>query len=266
MIEDDGTGAGGTQPTDYAASTYGESFADVYDAWYADVSDVDATVTTVAALAADSAVVELGVGTGRLAIPLAARGVSVVGVDASPSMLALLAAKRDGAGVVAVEGDMADLGAIPSLADHGPFGVVFAAFNTFFNLPTDAGQAACLAGCHAVLADDGVLVIEAFVPPEQGLADGGVSVRDVTPDAAVLTVSKHDADAQLIRGHHIEMRSAGNTMRPWVVHYRTPSQLDASARAAGFVLEDRWSDWRRTPFDPAVHDVHVSVYRKGDSV
>ena len=247
---------------DYLPSTYGESFADVYDDWYADVSDVDATVTMLGAIAEGRPVLELGIGTGRLAIPLVASGTNVVGVDASPSMLEALRAKADAGTIPTIEADMAALGDAPALAGHGPFGVVFAAFNTFFNLPTDHEQARCLAGCHDLLAPNGLLVIEGFVPPDGGLADGGVSVRDVTASAAVLTVSKHDAREQLIRGHHIEMRADGNTMRPWIIHYRTPEQLDASAATAGFVLDHRWADWRRTPFDPSVHDVHVSIYRK----
>lgn len=252
MIEQDG----------YVPSSYGESFADVYDDWYADVSDVDATVAMLAAIAGGRPVLELGIGTGRLAIPLAADGTTVVGVDASPAMLDVLGNKPGAAAIIAIEADMASLGGAPGIADHGPFSAVFAAFNTFFNLPTDDEQSACLQGCHSLLADDGRLVIEGFVPPAGGLTDGGISVRDVTAAAAVLTVSKHDANDQLIHGHHIEMRTGGNTMRPWIIHYRTPEQLDASAAAAGFVLEHRWADWHRTPFDPAVHDVHVTVYRK----
>ncbi|MGA0236770.1 MAG: class I SAM-dependent methyltransferase [Acidimicrobiales bacterium] len=249
----------------YRPSSYGDSFADVYDDWYANVSDIDATVATLGSLANGRPLLELGVGTGRIAVPLAATGVSVVGVDASRAMLDILRNKSDAAAIIAIEADMAALEQARGLSDRGPFGVVFAAFNTFFNLPTDSAQADCLEGCHGVLFDDGRLVIEGFVPPEGGLADGGVSVRDVTARTAVLTVSTHDADDQLIRGHHIEMRSDGNTMRPWIIHYRTPEQLDASAEAAGFVLDHRWADWDGTPFDPAVHDVHITVYRKVSS-
>ena len=210
-----------TEPGGYGPSTYGESFADVYDDWYADVSDAAATVDAVHALAGDGAVLELGIGTGRLAIPLAAAGSTVVGVDASPAMLEALAAKPEAASLTAIEADMAALHRSPELADHAPFAVVFAAFNTFFNLPTDTDQAACLAGCHSLLDDDGCLVLEGFVPPAGGLTDGGVSVRDVTPDAAILTVSKHDADAQLIRGHHIEMRAADRSASSRLAWART---------------------------------------------
>ncbi|NDH98159.1 MAG: class I SAM-dependent methyltransferase [Actinobacteria bacterium] len=245
----------------YGADTYGESFADVYDDWYADVSDIDATVATIARLAGDGPVLELGVGTGRLAIPLAAAGVRVVGVDASPSMLRLLA-------------DMAHLAEGPGaeeIAAAGPYTVAFAAFNTFFNLATPDDQRRCLEGVFDLLAPGGVLVIEGFVPPEDGMADGGVSVRDITSEAAVLTVSKHDPHAQVIRGHHIEMRTDGNRMRPWIVRYLTPEQLDASAAAVGFVKINRWATWSGSPFNPSPpngpdhpltsSDVHVSVYQ-----
>lgn len=253
------------EPGRYQPSTYGENFADVYDEWYADISDVNATVDAIHTLAGNGSVLELGVGTGRLAIPLAAAGARVVGVDASPAMLAVLSAKPGSAGVVAIRGDMASLGDARQLVDHAPFQVVFAAFNTFFNLPTDAAQTGCMTRCHDLLAPGGRLILEGFVPPDDGLTDGGVSIREVTADAAVLTVSKHDADGQLIRGHHIEIRADGNTMRPWLIHYRTPRQLDASATETGFVLEQRWADWHTTPFDPTVHDSHISIYRKSST-
>lgn len=258
----------------YGADTYGESFADVYDDWYADVSDIDATVATIARLAGDGPVLELGVGTGRLAIPLAAAGVRVVGVDASPSMLRLLADKPGADAVTVVLADMAHLAEGPGaeeIASVGPYTVAFAAFNTFFNLATPDDQRRCLEGVFDLLAPGGVLVIEGFVPPEDGMTDGGVSVRDITADAAVLTVSKHDPDAQIIRGHHIEMRADGNRMRPWIVRYLTPEQLDASAAAVGFVRTNRWATWSGSPFNPSPSngpdhpptssDVHVSVYQ-----
>ncbi len=171
-------------------------------------------------------------------------------------------------GVTAVLADMADLrsGAAGStITDHGPYAVAFAAFNTFFNLVDDPSQASCLADLHALVRPGGVVVIEGFVPPADGLADGGVSVRDVTAERAIITVSKHDADAQVIRGHHVEITAAGNRLRPWMLHYRTPDQLDAAARAAGFEPAERWIDWHATPYPSSgadLPDVHISVYRR----
>jgi len=254
-------------PDDYGPATYGDGFADVYDDWYHDVSDVDATVATIAELAGDGAVLELGVGTGRLAVPLAAAGATVVGVDASQAMLDLLTAKDPDGSVVAVLTDMAALTSGPAaetIASHGPYRVVFAAFNTLFNLTTPEDQARCLNNAFELLEPGGYLVIEGFVPPEGGLGDGGVSVRDVTPQGAVITVSRHDRDAQIIRGHHVELTAEGNRLRPWMLHYRTPTQLDEAAASVGFVLEARWSDWHGTNFDESAElpDVHVSRYQR----
>lgn len=264
-------------PADYGPATYGDAFADVYDDWYADISDVEATVDAITRLSGGEPVLELGIGTGRLALPLAARGIPVVGVDASQAMLDLLAAKPGSDTIATVLADMAELpigDKTETLNACGPYAVAFAAFNTFFNLTTDEAQNACLRALFDLVRPDGLVVIEGFVPPPGGLDDGGVSVRDITPDGAVLTVSKHDAEHQVIRGHHVEITSAGNRLRPWMLHYRTPEQLDTAATAAGFVLDTRWTDWAGTPFptqgDPhesadsslALPDVHVSVYRR----
>lgn len=240
---------------DYRPETYGESFADVYDEWYGDVSDVDATVAGVARLAEGGPVLELGVGTGRLAIPLAATGLEVVGVDASPAMLTRLAAKPGGDRVRTIEADMATLRTDP---DH--FAVAFAAFNTFFNLTDDDAQAACVASLAAALRPGGCVAIEGFVPPADGLNDGGVSVRDLTVQRAVLSLSKHDAGAQVIRGQHVDITADGITMRPWMLHYRTPSQLDELFSDHGFSLESRSADWAGAPYLVA-SETHVSVYR-----
>ncbi|MEQ8840032.1 MAG: class I SAM-dependent methyltransferase [Acidimicrobiales bacterium] len=239
----------------YGPETYGESFADVYDEWYGDVSDVEATVNGVVALAAGGPVLELGVGTGRLAIPIAAAGLEVVGVDASPAMLARLAAKPGAGSVQAV---LADMAAPPVAPAH--FSVAFAAFNTFFNLTDSSAQQRCAAALATVLRPGGCVAIEGFVPPDNGLTDGGVSVREVTNDRAVLSVSSHDAAAQHIRGQHIDISAAGIVMRPWMLHYQSPDQLDALFLGAGFARERRHADWTGAPFDENA-DTHVSVYR-----
>ncbi|MDP8987176.1 MAG: class I SAM-dependent methyltransferase, partial [Actinomycetota bacterium] len=120
----------------FDASTYGERFADVYDDWYGDVSDVDATVEAVARLAGDGPVLELGIGTGRLALPLKAAGLEVHGIDASPAMLERLRAKPGGEAVPVVIGDFADV----AVEVPGGFAVVLVAYNTLFNLGSAAAQ------------------------------------------------------------------------------------------------------------------------------
>ncbi len=243
---------------DYGSDQYGRSFADVYDDWYRDVSDVGATVTRVAALAArrgGGRVLELGVGTGRLALPLAARGLSVTGVDASPEMLDRLRAKEGAEHLDLVLADMAELPV------RGPFAAAFVAFNTFFNLTTRAAQQACLQRVHDVLAPGGWFVLEAFVPPVDEHDTSGVSARTVEVDRVVLTAARRNAADQTISGQHIEITEAGIRLRPWMVRYAPPAELDAMAAAAGLVLTERHADWHRTPFHEA-SDSHVSVYRR----
>jgi SAM-dependent methyltransferase len=245
----------------YDEGTYGRGFADVYDDWYDDVSDVDATVEGVVALCAETGgrrVLELGVGTGRLALPLLQRGLEVTGVDASPEMLERLRAKPGAAGVRCVLADMAELEG----ADlGGPVSVAFAAFNTFFNLTTRDAQARCLRGLAAHLAPGGVVAIEAFVPPEPGTApDSVVSPRTIAADHVVLSVARRDPDAQTISGQHIEIRESGIRLRPWMVRYAAPRELDGLAAEAGLTLLRRTADWRDAPFDDA-STVHVSRYR-----
>jgi SAM-dependent methyltransferase len=246
----------------YDAGTYGRAFADVYDDWFGEVSDVEATVDGVLALLADRAagpVLELGVGTGRLALPLVARGAEVVGLDASTEMLGQLRGKPGAGAVRVLLGDMAAVGEV---AIGGPFAVVFAAFNTFFNLTTRDSQLSCLRGVARLLAPDGCLAIEAFVPPEPGTAaDSVVTPRTIESDRVVLTVAKRDPDTQTIAGQHIELTEAGGVrLRPWLVRYAAPRELDELAAEAGLALLRRAADWRGTPFDDT-STAHVSLYR-----
>ncbi len=171
----------------YDHSTYGDAFADVYDDWYQRITDVDATVDLLAELARDCApfpVLELGVGTGRLAIPLAAKGVPVVGLDASAAMLARLADRDPNGSVAVCSGDMVDD------QPPGPFALVFVAFNTFFNLLSESRQLACFAAVAQRLAPGAAFVIEAFVPEPH--AGSSVEVRSMTVDSVVLSVTTHD--------------------------------------------------------------------------
>ena len=249
----------------YDETTYGRAFADVYDEWYDDVSDVDATVTTLGALAAEVAgnavaeVLELGVGTGRLAVPLATddrRHRRVTGVDASPEMLTLLA-EHDPDGLVRrIEGDM--VAAMPD----GPFHLAFVAYNTLFNLTGDGEQARCFRSVADRLVPGGRFVVEAFVPDEPPREGDVVSVRTLTADKVVLSISRHDAEQRTAQGQFVELtEAAGVRLRPWSIRYSSPGELDAMAADAGLRLESRWLDVRRRPFD-ADADRHVSVYRR----
>jgi SAM-dependent methyltransferase len=244
----------------YSARTYGDAFADVYDDWYADVGDAEAAAGTIAELAAGRPVLELGVGSGRLAVPLATAGTEVWGIDASPAMLDRLAGRPGGDAVHVVLADMAD--AAPPLAAAGApaFGVVVAAFNTFFLLPTAAAQAACLRSVASVLADGGVVALECFVPADPpSSVERVVEPRSVAVDHVVLTVTEHDPAAQTVRGQHVELRESGVRLRPWLVRYATTAQLDELAAGAGLRPRHRWGGWDRRPFGDE-DAMHVSIY------
>ena len=246
----------------YEANTYGDRFVDVYDDWYGDVTDAGACTECLARLVAEAGggpALELGVGTGRLALPLAARGVEVHGIDASAAMLARLRAKPGSGAIRLTEGDMAalDLPAAPA------FSVIFVAFNTFFNLGTAAEQASCLARVADLLAPTGVFVLEGFVPSEPGRGGGSANVttRQMTADEVVLTVSQHDSTAQTVSGQHIHLSESGIRMRPWHLRYATPEQLDEMAETAGLGLLWRQADWSGGRFDDQA-DAHISAYRR----
>lgn len=236
-------------------AAYGEAFADVYDDWYGEVSDVAGTVTTVARLAEGGPVLELGIGTGRLALPLVAAGVEVHGVDASPAMVERLRAKPGGAEIPVLVGDFA--AALPAVP--GGFAVVLVAFNTFLNLVGPGAQARCLELVHGALRPGGALVVEAFVPAEDPVTSG-VDVRSVGSDEVVLSVFRRESD--VVVGSVVTLSpSGGVSLRPWSVLPRTPAELDAMAAAAGLRFESRAGGWRDEPFDDRT-DRHVTVYRR----
>jgi SAM-dependent methyltransferase len=242
----------------FGPSSYGEAFADVYDDWYQGISDVDATVERLVALAGGGRVLELGVGTGRLALPLAARGVEVWGLDASPSMLARLRVKDGERAIRVVLADMA----APPLAPGPRFAVVFCAYNTFFNLASPEAQAAGLAATAGLLAGGGRLAIEAFVPAEGPEVPGGpVSVRSIEADRVVLSVAQRDTATQVVTGQFVDLSEAGVRLRPYRIRYLTPEQLDDAAASAGLGRVERWADWTGAPFtDDSPH--HVSLYER----
>ena len=239
----------------YDERSYGRGMADVYDDWYPGISDVDGTVERIVELAGPgSRVLELGVGTGRLALPLAQRGLDVHGVDTSPEMLDRLRAKAGAERVAVIEGDMA------ALEPPGPFALVFVAYNTLFNLTSAAAQQACFESVAARLVPGGRFVVEAFVPDER--ASGSyVEVRELTADRVVLGVSRADHPNQRAEGQFVELVDGTPVrLRPWAIRWATPEELDTMAAGAGLSLEHRWSGWRGESFDAdSAH--HVSVWK-----
>ena len=237
-------------------NSYGDAFADVYDQWYADITDAQATAKFVAERAVgDLAVLELGVGSGRLVGPMVAAGLSVIGVDASNAMLALC--RKTHPGTPLVQADLAHYAPAPSI------GAALCAFNTLFNLTSQQSQQSLFSAVAHALAPGAPLVIEAVTgyslanAPETSTGPSLVnSHRTVTSTTSVLRTS------QVVSGVHIEYLDDGNvTERPWQLRWSTPEQLDEMAKTAGLVLSERYGAWDETPFS-SESDMHVSVYTR----
>ena len=240
---------------DYTASTYGDRIAEIYDQLDSHTrGDVDAAVPVLAELAAGGRALELGIGTGRVALPLAARGVPVQGIDASEAMVARLRAKPGGDAIPVTIGDMADFRL------DGRFNLIFAVFNTFFALLTQEQQVRCFARAAAHLSAAGVFLIEAFVPdPTRFVRGQNVSVTALESDGAQLEVSRHDAAGQRVSSHHLLIGASGMRLYPVRIRYAWPAELDLMARLAGLRLRDRWGGWDRAPLTSSSTS-HVSVY------
>ena len=244
---------------DFEDHDYGDAIADVYDSWYADITDVDATVDFLRRFVDEGSVLELGVGTGRLAVPLAATGISVTGIDVSEAMLERLHEKDPGRTIETIRGDMVD-----DLPD-GPFDLVFVAYNTFFNVYDLERQRRLLEHVAERLDENGAFVVEAYVPDTSRPGGDAVGIRSMTTDSVVLRADRHDPDAQTIDGQLVEITETGGVrLRPYRLRYATPDQLDAMAAEAGLVLAERWENTHRHPFDPE-SPTHVSVYRRSRS-
>ncbi len=240
----------------YDAASYGDGFADVYDDWYADVTDVEATVRRVSKLAPNGAVLELGVGTGRIALALAAAGHRVAGVDSSEAMLNRLHQKPGAEQLEVLHADMAE-----GLPD-GPFDLALATYNTIFNLTTEAAQLSCLKLVHGQVVPNGLLVLETFVAdPEADAEPARVSPRTITADTVVLSVTQPGAEPQQLDGQFIHITASGIRLRPWSIRFLSPKQLDELCLRAGFSLISRWSDWhgRTMTADSAQQ---ISVYQR----
>ena len=246
----------------HTRSSYGDAFADVYDDWYQGLDDTDLAVDVVAELATDAAgdgrmprLLELAVGTGRLAVPLAARGIEVHGVDTSDAMLARLRDHDPEGRVELVLGDMVD-----DMPD-GPFDLVLVAYNSLFGLESAERQQACFAGVAGRLAPDGMFVVEAFVPDDPPRSGSVVAVRSMSNSEVVLSISEHDPVEQRAHGHLVQFADGERVrLRPWAIRYARPSELDVMAVSGGLRLATRWEDFERNQFGDA-SSRHVSVYR-----
>jgi SAM-dependent methyltransferase len=234
----------------------GDRIATVYDTWYGQEppSAIDHVVNLLADLAGGGPALELGIGTGRIAIPLLERGIEVHGIDASASMVAKLKDKPGGDRIPVTLGTFAefDLGA--------RFRLVFVAFNTLFGLRTQDEQLSCLRAVSRHLTEDGAFVIEAFVPNTARFVDGQrLSTAQLGTDEVMIEASVHSPVDQRVDSHHVLIRDGEVRIFPVQIRYAYVAELDLMAQVAGLRLRDRWSDWDRSGFDTNSAK-HITVY------
>ena len=239
------------------AGYFGERVAATYDAHSAGMfapEVVGPAVDRLAELAGDGAALELAVGTGRIALPLAERGVPVAGIDNSEAMLARLREKPGAERVEAVAGDMA------TTRVAAGFSLVYLVFNTIFNLTTQDAQVACFENAAAHLRGGGRFVIEARVPELQRLPLGQ-TVLPWRADPEGMSYYVYDVVSQRLSGQHFHLEDGHFRAGPTEMRYAWPAELDLMARLAGMRLEHRWAGWGGEPFT-GLSPAHVSVYRK----
>lgn len=238
------------------STAYGASIADVYDDLYVEELPTDAAVERLAALAAGGAVLELGIGTGRLALPLTALGLEVHGVDSSAAMVARLHAKPGGKSVPVVVGDFAEV------RMSRQFALVVLAFNTILALPTQQAQVAVFANAAAHLEPGGRFVLECWVPDPAAFRSGR-AIRLLSLGAARVIVEAaevHPAD-QTMRTTKLLVTDGSVRLLPANHRYAWPAEFDLMAQLAGLTLEHRWADWTGSPFTDE-STAHISAYRR----
>jgi hypothetical protein len=236
---------------------FGARVAARYDRVSGDMFDpavVEPTVDRLAELAGDGGALEFAIGTGRIALPLAARGVRVAGIDNSAAMLDQLREKPGAERVEALVGDMA------ATRVAGEFALVYLVFNTIFNLTSQDGQVACFQNAAAHLGSGGRFVIEARVPELQRLPLGQ-TVLPWRADPSGLSYYVYDVVTQRLSGQHYHLDDGRMEASPTEMRYAWPAELDLMARIAGLRLEHRWGGWDREPFT-ALSPAHVSIYVK----
>jgi len=235
------------------AMSFDEDVARSYDSGLR--GDEDAAVAFLAEQARGGPALELAIGTGRIALPLAAEGIQVDGIELSEPMAARLREKPGGERIGVTLGDMAEVGV------DGRYRLIYVVFNSLYNLPDQEAQVHCFRNVAEHLTDDGVFVVEAFTPGYlHRLRDHQyVDAEEIRIDKVWLDVAQHDPVGQRLVKNHVGLTTAGVQLNPVVLRYAWPSELDLMARLAGLGLQARWGGWERQPF-AADSRLHVSVW------
>jgi len=219
-----------------------------------DEAVVGPTVAFLATLAREGPALELAIGTGRIALPLAERGVRVAGIDASEAMVARLRAKPGGDRIEVAIGDMT------TTRVGGGFRLVYLVYNTINNLVTQDAQVACFRNAAAHLDPDGCFVVEVGVPDLRRLPPGQTAVP-FTVEADRLGFDTYDVVTQEMWSHHYWREADRIESLAVPFRYVWPSELDLMARLAGLRLRERWAGWQREPFTSDSRS-HISVYAR----
>src|SRR5712691_1566986 len=236
---------------------FDERIAESYEAKWPDLFEpavVDPVVSFLADLAGEGAALELGIGTGRIALPLSQRGVRVHGIDLSPAMAARLRAKPGADDIGVTIGDFA------TTRVGGTFRLAYLVYNTIMNLTTQDEQVACFRNVAAHLEPGGSFVIEVEVPALQRLPPGE-TVRAFHVSPTRLGFDEYDIAVQGLVSHHYWMVDGELETFSMPFRYVWPSELDLMARLARMSLRERWSDWGRAPFT-SDSTKHISVWEK----
>lgn len=240
-------------PEDYFGEDVAEHYDDPADAMFADEA-IEPTVSFLAELAGDGAVLELGIGTGRIALPLSRRGVPVHGIDLSTAMLARLRAKPGADRIGTTVGDFAHA-QVP-----GTFRLGYLVFNTIMNLTSQDEQVACFRNVAAHLEPGGCFVIEVGIPDLQRLPPGE-TVRPFLVEQARLGFDEYDVATQRLVSHHYQLVDERLERNAIPFRYVWPAELDLMAALAGLSFRERWNDWQRNPFTSDSRK-HISVWQK----
>lgn len=243
-------GMDGYQPM----TSFDEAAAEIYDSTSCRGDESEA-VAFLEQLARGGPALELAVGTGRIALPLAGRGIRVDGIDLSDAMVAKLRSKPAGDQIDVTMGDFAD---VPV---SGKYALIYVVFNTLFNLVTQEDQVRCFENVAGHLNGDGAFLVEAFTPGYlyRLCDDQYVEAEDIQVAEVTLDIGRHDAVTQHLEETHLVVSPNAIRLYPIVCRYAWPSELDLMARIAGLRLRERWGGWSREPFTAASR-LHVSVY------
>jgi SAM-dependent methyltransferase len=234
------------------AARYDESEEEMFDS-----AVIQPTVDFLAELAGDGRALELGIGTGRIAVPLARRGVAVHGIDMSRAMVARLREKPGGEDIGVTIGDFA------TTTVEGTFSVAYLVFNTIMNLTTQAAQVACFRNVAAHLQPGGCFVIEVGVPSLRRLPPGE-TIHAFHVSETRWGIDEFDVARQGLTSHHFVVVDGKLEQVSVPFRYVWPAELDLMAELAGMSLRERWSDWKREPFT-SESEKHISVWEKPEA-